>query len=391
MKARMAAAALVPLVLLTACDTRSGKWWWDTDGADASASSPASTASAPTRVASPVSAASPASAQDAPPVAASAPAPVDVPPIAPSAAASATDPRLVPFKPASSRADSAPARCAFDGLALPSAFTVYAAGAYSGRKLDYQIDQSGHEATQIDVAVDQSETPVVLMLGAYEPTVWNIGWTPRTRILAVLVSGYHRQAIAGLPPSVPRLNSSYDNKGPCGYFYVSQDNLGKLNPIARGMFGQAVTRVFLVKDGFVAVGNGTTTGLVTDANQPPDQFRNREAPLAGEAGLRDAVAKGLLREARSSDLRDWQAAFDAVNRRDEPPVSGAAPPDRSDVRLHNAYVVLRPMQLPAGLYGAHSATFIVPRGVQRPTGNPGHSRVLDHNTLTCIGATCDRD
>ncbi|MDI9239423.1 hypothetical protein QLQ15_10960 [Lysobacter sp. LF1] len=297
----------------------------------------------------------------------------------------------MPFKPATSRADIAPAQCAFDGLALPAAFAVYAAGAYSGRTLDYQIDQSGHEATQIDVAVDESATPVVLMLGAYEPTVWNIGWTPRTRILAVLVSGYHRQAIAGLPPSVPRLNSSYDNKGPCGYFYVSQDKLGQLNPIARGMFGRPVTRVFLAKDGFVVIGNGTTTGLVTDANQPPEQFRDREAPLAGEAGLRDAVAKGLLREARSSDLRDWQTAFDAANRRDEPPVSGATAPDRSDARLHNAFVVLRPMQLPAGLYGAHSATFIVPRGVQRPTGNPGHSRVLDYNTLTCIGATCGRE
>jgi hypothetical protein len=37
------------------------------------------------------------------------------------------------------------------------------------------------------------------------------------------------------------------------------------------------------------------------------------------------------------------------------------------------------MIFPADLYGAHSVTVIVPRGVPRPTGNPGHSRILDMN------------
>jgi len=40
------------------------------------------------------------------------------------------------------------------------------------------------------VAVNQRGTPVVLMLGAYEPTVWNIGWTQGTQIVAVMASGY---------------------------------------------------------------------------------------------------------------------------------------------------------------------------------------------------------
>ena len=56
--------------------------------------------------------------------------------------------------------------------------------------------------------------------------------------------------------------------------------------------------------------------------------------------------------------------------------------------LHNVYVVLGEMQVPAGLFGAHSATFIVPSGVPRPTGDLGHSKVLDHNTMTCAGLTC---
>jgi hypothetical protein len=58
--------------------------------------------------------------------------------------------------------------------------------------------------------------------------------------------------------------------------------------------------------------------------------------------------------------------------------------------MHNAYVVLGPFRLPEGLYGAHSATFFVPKGVPRPTGNLGHSVLYDFNTLTCAGVLCER-
>ena len=36
---------------------------------------------------------------------------------------------------------------------------------------------------------------VALMLGSYDPTVWHVGWTRGTRIVAILVGGYHRQAV----------------------------------------------------------------------------------------------------------------------------------------------------------------------------------------------------
>jgi hypothetical protein len=52
-------------------------------------------------------------------------------------------------------------------------------------------------------------------------------------------------------------------------------------------------------------------------------------------------------------------------------------------------VVLKPFRLPPGLYGAHSATFFVPKGVPRPTGELGHSVLYDFNTLTCAGTFCE--
>jgi hypothetical protein len=79
-----------------------------------------------------------------------------------------------------------PADCKFTGLDLPADFAVLAGGEYSGRRLDFQIDQSGHQATQMDVVVNYTAKPVVLILGAYEPTIWSIKWSRGTKILAVL-------------------------------------------------------------------------------------------------------------------------------------------------------------------------------------------------------------
>jgi hypothetical protein len=298
---------------------------------------------------------------------------------------------LVPFGGRVGEGAATPTACELPGFAAQSSFKLFAAGAYSGRDLDYQIDQSGNQATRIDVAVNYPAEPVVLMLGAYEPTVWNIGWSKQTRIAAVLVSGYHRQAVAGLPKEVPVLVSTYDNKGPCGYFYVSQGQIGRLNPVAVTVFGKKVDMVYLAKAGHVLIGDAMPpSALVTSSRITPDSFREADAPLAGEAGLRDAVTRGLLREARREDMDAWALVrASVVASADLPPIAGQTAPSRSgDGFFHNGYVVLKPMKIPAGLYGAHSATFFVPKGVPRPTGNLGHSKMYDFNTATCVGLTC---
>ena len=69
-----------------------------------------------------------------------------------------------------------------------------------------------------------------------------------------------------------------------------------------------------------------------------------------------------------------------------PPVAGGRrDSSEDDPRLHNAYVVLRPMRIPAGLHGAHSAVFFIPKGTERPRGDPGHSTLYDFNDMSCRG------
>jgi hypothetical protein len=281
--------------------------------------------------------------------------------------------------------------CEFSNLALPADFLVFAAGAYSGRRTQFQIDQSGHEATQIDAAVNSPEKPVVLMLGAYEPTIWNIGWSEKTKVLAVLVGGYHRQVVAGLEKSTPVLVSTYDNRGPCGYFYITSDNLGPLNPLSRRVFGRPVDMVFPAENGKVVIGAPLTPGtnLVRSRDTTPESYYDKTAPIAGPAGLTDLVRKGVLRKATPADAEAWsEAVLQNSPQRDVPPVAGQGVPKPPKPLLHNAYVVLKSFTYPAGLYGAHSATFLVPKGAPKPKGNPGHSAVYDFNTLSCQGALC---
>lgn len=282
--------------------------------------------------------------------------------------------------------------CAFPDLKLPEKFAVFAAGAYSGRKISYQIDQSGHGGTQVDVAVNSSEKPIVLLLGAYEPTIWNVGWSEKTNILAVLVSGYHRQVIAGLEKTTPVLVSTYDNRGPCGYFYVTPNNLSPLNPVSKRIFGRPVDMVFPAQNGKVVVGDPVSveTKLVTSRDVTPESFRDKSAPIAGPAGLADAVNKGLLRKATAADAEAWSdAVLENSPQRDIPPVAGQGIPRPPKPPIYNAYVVLKAFAYPLGLYGGNSATFLIPKGVPKPEGHPGHSSVYDFNILNCHGPLCN--
>ena len=292
----------------------------------------------------------------------------------------------------SAQAKGASIGCSFGKLTIPKGLRVYAAGGYGGRELPFQIDQSGHEATQFDIAVNSPGQPVALLLGASEPTIWNISWTKGTRIVAVLVSGYHRQAVAGLGRRVPLLNSTHDNEGPCEYFYIGDEGNAALDPLSRSLFKKPVDRVFPGDEiGRIVVGDPLAAGatLITSASRPPKSFLDRNAPLAGQPGIDNAVAKGMLRPATSADADAWVAAFAAKTPAPGiPPVAGQGIPPPAKLQIYKAYVVLKKFTYPNGLYGGQSVTFFLPRGVPQPAGDPGHSAVYDFNTLLCKGAQC---
>lgn len=299
-----------------------------------------------------------------------------------------------------------PSSCGFPGVTLPPNTVVYGAGTLAGKTIDFQIDQSGHMATQIDVAVNNQDRPVALILGASEPTIWNIGWTAGTKIVAVFASGYHRQRVAGLLAETPLLIDSYEDKGPCSHsqavssqlklsegviatFKYGQITAPEKARVEQGLsqiiFARPIERIFKTDDGKVLIGNPLANNqhLVTSTVTPPKSFYDKDMPLAGQAGLDQAERNGILRRATLDDAAKWINAlkkkYQLQNR--QPP---DIPPD-----LRNAYVVLKRFSYPAGLYGGNSATFYIPEGVPQPKGNYGHSKIYDLNSISleCSGAS----
>lgn len=279
--------------------------------------------------------------------------------------------------------------CKFKGLKLPSNYLVLATGAYKGYRTGFQIDASGHEATQFDVAVNYENIPVVLVLSAYEPSIWNIGWSQRTKIAAVLVSGYHKQVVAGLDVNVPLLISTYDNKSACGYFNIDYNSprIDEINKKTLLLFDKKINMIYPVTEGKVLVGNDLTasTKLVTSSQITPASYRDITAPLAGKAGLEEAIKNGVLRLATSEDAETW--ANQVLQNSNIPlgtPAIEMAPPRNREIQkisLLKAYVVLGEFTYPAGLWGADSVNFLIPKGIAKPKGNSGHSNVYDFNTL----------
>lgn len=274
---------------------------------------------------------------------------------------------------------------------LPQDFDVFATGAYSGRDSRYQIDDSGHQANEMDIYV-QHNRPTVLILGAYEPTIWNLKWEANTHIVGVIATGYHAQRVLGLPNSVPVLETTAHNSQ-CGYSYVSNENAATLNQLSQKILQKDIKTVVVAQNGRANIGNiGLISALKSSNDKTINDIIDKSAPLAGQAGIDDAVAKGLLRQATRADIQAWKAAYNKANNIHTPPVVGGTESSGTGmeyVHFDSAYVVLKEMTIPAGLYGAHSVTLFVPKDVPRPKGNPGHSTIYDMGSGGCYGSSPD--
>lgn len=74
-------------------------------------------------------------------------------------------------------------------------------------KADFYIDEKA-ETGIASVRVNRSGKCTVLFLSTYEPTVWNIYTTPETRLAAVVVPGYKKQMLRGMPDGTETINNT---------------------------------------------------------------------------------------------------------------------------------------------------------------------------------------
>lgn len=122
------------------------------------------------------------------------------------------------------------------------------------------------------------------------------------------------------------------------------------------------------------------TSLLTMVPLPPVMPpHTNQAPVPDpDPAFEELVISGSIRPARPDEVDKWMrmAPRGALKQR--------LASFRSD-----AFVILRPVQLPPGMYGAHSRVFIIPRGVPVPRGfTKSHNTFLLMDHGTCLGAMC---
>ncbi|MDH4259983.1 MAG: hypothetical protein OEW16_06710 [Gammaproteobacteria bacterium] len=269
---------------------------------------------------------------------------------------------------------------------------LHQVGSYGGTSelgAAIELDDSGHDVKKLDVLVNLPGKAIVLVLSAYDPVVWNVAWTPDTRIVGAVVSGYHGQAILGISKSIPlymrtNLDSWHDKKNGthpgCPYFYTYSEDSN--NPTAaesiRRITGRSVTRFIQApRSGVALVGEAmpsSLSGLVSSPDFRIEDFvltRKASEVPAGRRGLDELIKRGFLRQASPKDMQSFEK-------------SGVA----GILRGLPAYVVLKPVTMPDGLYGANSVTILVPEGVPIPSGPRGHNRFFQYGQSTCEGPGC---
>ena len=113
------------------------------------------------------------------------------------------------------------------------------------------------------------------------------------------------------------------------------------------------------------------------ARRPPDADPGAAippTPASGAEGIDQLLRQGRLRRATARDVQAWLVATGNTERSSRYLNMDSA---SGGYYVYRTYVVVREMTFPPRLGGANAVTFIVPRNVPRPFGDPGHSTVLE--------------
>ena len=222
--------------------------------------------------------------------------------------------------------------------------------------------------------VNQRRKPIVLLLGAFEPTIWNIAWTKETEIVAVVLSGYFRQEIIGLSSEIPLLHSTYDNQGLCGHFIVTPVRKRGVEILSHKLFSRKVEQFFFAEGGHLVIGDEPRAGdeIVSVSNLDIESILDMAAPRSAAYGILDALRDGKLRKPDRRDLRYLKRELQRKK-------DLRADKLEELLRGRQVYFVQQPFRYPAGLFKADAVVFVVGKGVKQPSGSPGDSLILDLN------------
>ena len=71
---------------------------------------------------------------------------------------------------------------------------------------------SKHPFRYVDVRLEATTEPALMVLTAYEPVVWRVEVATHASLMGVVLSGYHEQLVSGLPENIPIGRSRYHDR-----------------------------------------------------------------------------------------------------------------------------------------------------------------------------------
>ena len=271
-------------------------------------------------------------------------------------------------------------------------FRIDAVGVYEGAgTASVELEDSSNPAGRVDVIVNRPDKPVVLVLSAYQPVVWELATTSETELAGVIVSGYHTQRVRGINAATPLRATSHKGPGHCDepfQAYEEGADFQKANQVVANLLGREIDTfngAYRAERFVVGKATKDVAAVREGESQRSSSSAAPKSVKAGEPGIKQLRRSGALRPARAPELERWaQLARQAQD------LSKRALPVPENKRFQPIYTVTRAMRYPKGLHGAHSQRFLIPEGVPEPLGDPGHSTVYDMNTASCRGTGCPR-
>ncbi len=300
--------------------------------------------------------------------------------VAGTAANALSAPGMIRFDPAPR--EFAQTTCKFDSVQnLPE---VAAYGAYEGKlPLPAGIGSSPNEAYVIPIVGPAKGPHRVLLLTSYEAAIWDFSRAPVGRIDAVVVSGFYDQAVVNLPLDIPVHFTSQQNISGCGrigFYHGDGQEVGQRFQEATGL------RVTSLNGSYTVEALRLDAELTPVRASPPKQYRDLRAVVPvvaeeiapGERGISQLIAQKKLRPATEADVSRWN---ELAGKKGSTAV-------RAWHSQNHTFVVLAPMRIPRGMFGANSAVFLIEAGVPDPVDPGSHNSYFRLGDGSCYGSPC---
>ena len=248
-------------------------------------------------------------------------------------------------------------------------------GAYGGDALSSTTIAGQDEVTvSALVVIEPGATPLYVMLASFGPMIWRFeGAVSRVRQVVLLgsgprgVTGVERARVAAWTETHQGLPVSFfspDSPEAAAFRAIVENALGRPIDVMAGSYSV----------GTLALPSATVTPSARPTHVPPgfDPAVYQLGLWFTPGGIVDIDPASVISIAPAEPYEVLPQGFGLA----QLVASGAL-----EARRDRYFYIARPIpRFPAGLYGAHSVTFVLGTGVPMPAGTPGHSCVVSEAT-----------